>query len=242
MRDAHKSPYHDTGQSIVSVGTTNNNSVVLDCVDGNNEDINCRRKYVLVVYGGSKWSIKNYLRAHQCDSARSKHISTDHVYVPCRALHGAIQQKRQTGGTVLSRLGYSYYFQCFQPRKKKLNLFSSPKVREMLRLLLVSVVTHHSHYSPHWIILRVTMAIYNLLSSCKMLSPTLSCSSAWSRSIIFCLLTTQVPTFTTKKLQVKQEYLKNLQCFSYLSCRFLDHWSVLPWSSYFLWGGTCVQV
>ena len=46
MTDVHKYPCHDTGQSIVSVDATKNNSVLLDCIGGNNGDITDGREHI----------------------------------------------------------------------------------------------------------------------------------------------------------------------------------------------------
>ena len=103
------------------------------------------------------------------------------------ALHRTIKPNRLECGTPLITLGFYCYFKL---KEKKRNLSLPPKVRVMLRQLLLSVVAHHDHYLSHWVIFQITMKICYMLSSCMRLSPTLSCPYAWHWSFIFCLLTT----------------------------------------------------
>ena len=88
------------------------------------------------------------------------------VVSPTHTFQGDTQSKRLESGTPLSRVGSYCYF---QSKKNKLHLSLSTKAGAMLRQLLVFVVTHHSHCSPHWVVFRIATVICYLLSSFMML-------------------------------------------------------------------------
>ena len=158
---------------------------------------------IFMMCSAGKWSIRNGSCAHQwgfCNKPTYKCRSW--LRPPTHALNGAIQPKRPECGATFSRHESFCYFQL---REKKLHLSLSTKAKAMPRPLLFSVITHDSHCSPHWVIFLITTVICyfcHLLWCCV---PALSFPYAWSQSVVFCLLKTQVPTRETGKLQIKSE-------------------------------------